>query len=140
MKRMSIHTEEIMNNSQQNKVLLNEVKNVLDAQEALLDFPVQSRLTQARFHAIDRGFLNKSRSTYKAPLVRSKLGVVSALAVIMIIVLSLFINFSLFYSHSSNPLLISPMPKNQDQIKTVESSEDTKEEVDIYDWLYEHYG
>lgn len=129
-----------MNNSQQNKVLLNEMKKMLDEQESQLGFPIQSKLTQARFHAIDRGFLNSSHSVYNKQFVQNKLGVAS-LVLAMIVSLGLFASYSSTYSHTFNPLQISsPVPQNQNKMRTVESSEDTKEEVDIYDWLYEQYG
>ena len=38
--------------------------------------------------------------------------------------------------HISSPVV----PQDLDELRTAESSEDTKEEVDIYDWLYEQYG
>lgn len=129
-----------MSNSQQNKVLLNEVKKALDEQESQLGFPIQSKLTQARFHAIDRGFLNSSHSVYNKQFVQNKLRVAS-LAITMVISLGLFASYSSISNHDFNPLQISsPVPQNQNKLRTVESSEDTKEEVEIYDWLYEQYG
>ncbi len=129
-----------MSNSQQNKVLLNEVKKTLDDLENQLDFPIQSKLTQARFHAIDRGFLNSSHSVYNKQFAVNKLGIAS-LVLTMVVSLGFFASYSSTSNYTSNPLQISlPVPQNKNDMRTVESSEDTKEEVDIYDWLYEQYG
>jgi len=129
-----------MKNSQQNKVLLSELKKTLDKQESQLGFPIQNKLTQARFHAIDRGFLNRSHSVYNKQFVQNKVGYAS-LAITMIISLGLFASYSSNSTRSFETFqLSSPIPQNPDKMRTVESSEDTKEEVDIYDWLYEQYG
>ena len=132
-----------MNNSQQNKVLLSEVKKVLDEQEGQLGFPIQSKLTQARFHAIDRGFLNRSQSVYNRQFAQNKLGFAS-LAMTLIVSLGLFTSYNSISTpsveaetlHISSPV----SPQDLDKLRTAESSEDTKEEIDIYDWLYEQYG
>lgn len=132
-----------MNNSQQNKVLLSEVKKSLDEEESQLGFPIQSKLTQARFHAIDHGFLNRSQSVYNRQFAQNKLGFAS-LAMTVIVTLGLFTSYNSISTPTfkAETLQVSSpvVPQDLDELRTAESSEDTKEEVDIYDWLYEQYG
>lgn len=127
-----------MNNSQQNKVLLIEVKKTLDQQEELISFPIQSRLTQARFHAIDQGILNNSFHAYSHHFLFKKI----ATSFTLVLMLSVLFVTSGLYILIQNDFVI-PAYNATNSIKTVGSSEDnedTKEEVDVYQWLYEHYG
>ncbi len=129
-----------MNKPHENEVLLSEVKKALDHQLETLDFPVQSRLTQARFHAIDKGLLSSTFKDHRYSLAR---GVALGGALVLAFVFTL--SSTHHYSgkktiHADLRGHSTPNLIDNGKVRTVESSEDTKEEIEIYNWLYEQYG
>ncbi len=130
-----------MNRSDENKVLHEEVKRTLDNQVDLLDLPIRSRLTQARFHAIDRGLLssnnwfnhNKNIISYFTGdrLSSGRRVVLSGVTFVGAIALTFLISSNIESQLISANKMVSLVPVQ---------SEDTKEEIEIYHWLFEHYG
>jgi hypothetical protein len=119
-----------MHNSHEDKILLSEVKKTLDRQVQSLDFPIRSRLTQARFHAIDHGFLTSSKDFLNdRHLSLRGAAAVSVLASVFIITML-----------TQAPNQETPLLPEADQQKTVKSSVDTQEDIEIYNWLYDRYG
>ena len=126
-----------MNKTEENKVLLAEVKKTLDDQVHSLDFPTRSRLTQARFHAIDHGSLsNRTSFTGGRKLVYQSIALVSIVAA----TLTLLINVQTSLSPADEGAISSSPPIDAGEMETVNSNEDTLEDIEIYNWLYEHYG
>ncbi|MEE9336752.1 MAG: hypothetical protein V3U87_01615 [Methylococcaceae bacterium] len=125
-----------MNNSHEDKILLSEAKKALDRQVQSLDFPIRSRLTQARFHAIDHGSLTTSNGFLHGSHLSLRGAVVaSVLASVFIITMLTQV------PNKQSPLLseINQLPEVNQQ-KTVKSSVDTQEDIEIYNWLYDRYG
>ena len=135
-----------MKNSHEDKVLLSEVKRALDKELEALDFPVQSRLTQARFHAIDKGLLSNNFTNRKSYLVQS-IAAVCVLAFVVTFGLMLTsndldkYNYNISKKDQVSPVLINKGDETVESSEDVrEDTEDTKEEIEIYNWLYDHYG
>ncbi len=125
-----------MNRLNEHKALYEDVKKVLDKQVDSLDFPVQSRLTQARFHAIDHGLLRSSNSFTDYGRMALSGAVLAA-----VFTLTSLIALNMQAQAPSNKEISSLLPEvNQGSMNALNASEDTKEEIEIYNWLLDHYG
>ncbi len=119
-----------MHNSDEDKILLSEVKKTLDRQVHSLDFPIRSRLTQARFHAIDHGFLTSNKG-FLSDRHLSLRGAAAA---------SVFASVFMIIMLTQMPNQETPLLSEADQQETVKSFVDTQEDIEIYNWLYDRYG
>ncbi len=125
-----------MNRSDEDKALLEDMKKVLDEQVGTLGFPIRSRLTQARFHAIDRGLLKSS--TRFSDYGRMAL---SGAVLAAVFTLTSLVALNMQDQATSNKEISSLLPEvNQGSINTLNAHKDTKEEIEIYNWLFDHYG
>lgn len=117
------------------KALLDEVRYQLDLQVDELDFSIKSRLRQSRFHAIDHGALSSFHMGKWDYLKRGALAV-GVLLVLNIVVIN---SYQLYLLHAM-PTDASVLTKPEDEPKGSGGSQDTQEEIELYNWLYKHYG
>ncbi len=127
-----------MKNLPHNKVVLGDIRKTLDQQVNLIDFPTRSRLRQARFYAIDHGLMSK-----RSNLLNLSQYAVRAVVAVYVFGITLMVVMNPFNASvlSDNNVAPRALPLfDEAKMNILISSDDTEEDIEIYNWLYERYG